>query len=404
MKPAVLQLIDSFDEGGSERQGLELTRLLHTAGNFEVFLATLNADGVLRKEISDLNLDPIPSYPLTSFYDANALKQLKLFAGYLRAKEIQVVHTHDFYTNIFGMAAAWLAGVKVRIASCRETAGMRTKRQHRLQRLAFKLAHRIVVNSTAVKDKLIAEGTAERCISVIHNGLNLARIQPAHPVNRAEALAGAGVEHVPNDIQHFVTIVANMRHEVKNYPMFLQAARRVNAAMGNVGFLLAGTGPLQPTIQELSRDLGLTDKTFFLGRCENVAVLLSASDVCVLTSKAEGFSNAILEYMAAGCPVVATDVGGAREAIVQGVTGYLVRSGDDETMAEHILRLLRDRELARSMGNAGRRRVEDNFSTTALLNNVEGLYQSLLSDQTACENRVARVRETQADLLGSNVR
>jgi len=404
MKPAVLQLIDSFDEGGSERQALELTRLLHNSGNFEVFLATLKADGVLQKEILDLNVDPIPAYPLTSFYDANALKQIGRFARYLRAKKIQIVQTHDFYTNIFGMAAASLAGVSVRIASCRETEAMRSKGQQKLQRVAFKFAHRIVVNSIAVKEKLIAEGTDGRRISVIHNGLNLARIQATNGVDRAQALSAVGLDHVKSGINHFVTIVANMRHEVKNYPMFLQAARRVSDERRNVGFLLAGEGPLQPTIEELATQLGLAGQTFFLGRCENVAALLSASDVCVLTSKAEGFSNAILEYMAAGRPVVATDVGGAREAIADGVTGYLVRSGDDQTMAKHILRLLNDQELARSMGNAGRRRVEENFSTGALLRNVEALYDSLLPARRHSERKVVRLGETQTDLLGSDVR
>jgi glycosyltransferase involved in cell wall biosynthesis len=99
-----------------------------------------------------------------------------------------------------------------------------------------------------------------------------------------------------------------------------------------------------------------------------------------LSSRAEGFSNAILEYMAAGRPVVATDVGGAREAVVHGETGYLVPPGDDEAMAAHIVALLRQTERARVMGETGRRVVLKKFSCEAQLAGVESLYGRLLSE------------------------
>jgi glycosyltransferase involved in cell wall biosynthesis len=106
--------------------------------------------------------------------------------------------------------------------------------------------------------------------------------------------------------------------------------------------------------------------------------LLSISEVCVLSSKAEGFSNSILEYMAAARPVVVTDVGGAREVVVEGETGYLVQSGDDSTMATRLIDLLRDQGTARAMGTKGRRVVEEKFSCEAQLARTEELYDRLL--------------------------
>jgi glycosyltransferase involved in cell wall biosynthesis len=106
--------------------------------------------------------------------------------------------------------------------------------------------------------------------------------------------------------------------------------------------------------------------------------LLAASDVCVLSSQAEGFSNSILEYMAAGRAVVATNVGGASEAIVEGETGHLVDSGDDRAMAERLIALLRDPERRRSMGSSGRHRVEQHFSTENRLNTTIALYKKFL--------------------------
>ena len=374
MKPRVLQLVDSFDEGGSERQALQLTRLLHNSGRYQVSLACLKADGVLRSQILDLDLGDISSYPLTSFYNANALVQLRKFVQDLRRLKVDVLHTHDFYTNIFGMIAGRLAGVPVRIASRRETSGMRSGAQQQTQRAAYALAHQIVANSKAVQRKLIAEGIGEKKITVIHNGFDPNRVDLSAS-SKSDARAALGIKC---SAKRFVTIVANMRHEVKDYPMFLRAAERVTKAVPDVGFLLAGEGELKVSLENRAAELGIADKTIFLGRVENIATLLRASDICVLTSKAEGFSNSILEYMAAGCPVVATDVGGAREAIVEGETGNLVVSGDDATMAQRIIFLLENPDKAKVMGQKGRRVVAERFSTTAQLQNTEALYGTLL--------------------------
>ncbi|PYS68230.1 MAG: glycogen synthase, partial [Acidobacteria bacterium] len=101
----------------------------------------------------------------------------------------------------------------------------------------------------------------------------------------------------------------------------------------------------------------------------------------VLSSRAEGFSNSILEYMAAGRPVVVTDVGGAREAVVEGETGYIIPAGDDEGMADRIIQFLRDPKRARAMGEAGKQKVAQNFSCSAQLERTLALYESLLVEQ-----------------------
>src|SRR5205085_6589156 len=116
----------------------------------------------------------------------------------------------------------------------------------------------------------------------------------------------------------FVTIVANLRHPVKDHPTFLRAASHVWRAFPQARFILVGEGELTDAMQQLAAQLGISEQTFFIGRSERVADLLAVSDVCVLSSQAEGFSNSILEYMAAARPAVVTDVGGAREAITDG--------------------------------------------------------------------------------------
>ena len=377
MKPAVVQLIDSFNQGGSERQALQLTRLLAESGQFSIRLACLSPNGSLRSTIDDLDLGEIPSFPLNSFYDANAVRQLRRFVGWLKSSRIDILHTHDFYTNIFGMTAATLARLPVRIASMRETAGMRTTAQKRAQRIAYSLAHHVVANSNAVRDTLIAEGIAAEKVTVIYNGLDFRRLT-SHTTSRSESLSALGLDSETTNSRRFISIVANLRHEVKDLPMFLRAARRVKQAAPEAAFLLAGEGELEHSLQQMANELGILDSTYFLGRCENIGALLDVSEVCVLSSKAEGFSNSILEYMAAGRPVVATNVGGASELIAEGETGYLVASGDDEAMAARLISLLREPQTAKAMGETGKRLVEQKFSCEAQLGHTEELYNGLL--------------------------
>jgi glycosyltransferase involved in cell wall biosynthesis len=373
----VLQLIDSFHQGGSERQAVQLTRLLCESGRFQTRLASLSADGVLRAQVEKLDLGEIPAFPLTSFYDRNAFIQIRRLSSFLTHSRIQILHTHDFYTNVFGMIAGSLSRVPVRIASLRETAGMRTRAQTTVQQIAFKRAHHIIANSEAGRGKLIEQGIKDSRISVIYNGLDAGRLITT--ATRAESFSMLGL---PPEEAHsrakFVTIVANMRHDVKDYPMFLRAARRVKAEIPKAAFLLAGEGQLTEPLRALAAELGLQKCAFFLGRCERIAELLSVSDVCILSSKAEGFSNSILEYMAAARPVVATDVGGTREIVVEGQTGYLVASGDDRRMAERTISLLKQPERARAIGELGKQLVEEKFSCEAQLRKTEQLYERLL--------------------------
>jgi glycosyltransferase involved in cell wall biosynthesis len=330
----------------------------------------------LRVEIEKLAIREIPEFRLTSFYNRNAATQLRRFARLLGEREIDIIQTHDFYTNVFGMAAGHLARVPARIAARRETSGWRTPAQKIVERAAYRMAHAVVANAEAVRDQLIKEGVRGDKIAVVYNGLNPERITPNPDLDRQQKLALLGLPQTPNSC--FITIVANLRHPVKDHSTFLRAARRVREAVPQACFVIAGEGPLIDETRSLARQLGIEESLFFLGRCEHVAELLSISEACVLSSKAEGFSNAILEYMAASRPAVVTDVGGAREAVVDGGSGYLVKAGDDEQMGARIITLLLDPQKADTMGRRARAIVEERFSLQAQLERTESLYDRLL--------------------------
>jgi glycosyltransferase involved in cell wall biosynthesis len=247
--------------------------------------------------------------------------------------------------------------------------------QLRAERVAYSLATAVVVNADAVGQDLIGAGVKAEKIQTIHNSVSMDRA--SMKIERDEALTILGLSMHAG--RRLVTIVANLQHEVKDHPTFLQAAARVYATCPEVAFLIAGEGRLQESLSQLSTQLGLGDAVVFLGRCERVAELLSVSDVCVLSSKAEGFSNAILEYMAAARPVVVTDVGGAREAVIEGETGYIIPAGDDEAMAGRIIELLGDLQRRYVMGQRGRELAEAKFSPKTQLDRTIALYDRVLA-------------------------
>lgn len=374
LKKRVIQLVGSFHLGGSERQAIGLTRSLLNDGTYEVSMATLSNQGVLLGDVESLGLGEVREYPLTSFYNLEFVRQVRRFARFMADNRIDLLQTHDFYTNVFGMSAASLAGIKAKVAAKRETLGVRSPAQEFVEKLAFGRADSIVVNAAAVREYLIERSVPAGKITVIYNGLDISRFDD-ETRSPAEVRLDLGL---PAE-GPLVTLVANLRHPVKDVPMFLRSAQKVTQAIGGVQFVVAGEGELEGELKTLATELNIADRVHFIGRCSDVPGLLSVASVCVLTSVAEGFSNSIIEYMAAGRPVVATNVGGAAEAIADGVTGYLVEPGDDGAMAGHVIELLKDNEKAEKMGKTGKIMVAGQFSTSAQLSKTLQLYDHCLS-------------------------
>ena len=377
MRRRVLHLIDSFHQGGTERQAVQLVRLLHETGRYDLHLACLNGDGVLRAEVEPLGIGPIEEFQLAGFHRPSTAWQLRRFVALLRRLKIDLLHAHDFYTNIFGMAGGAAAGVRVRIASRRETDPGRTRAQRFVERRAFAAADAVVVNAEAIKRDLIRHGVEAAKTHTIFNGVDVSRLQTAPVAARAATLAMLGVAAPPDHL--FVTILANLRLALKDHPTFLRAARHIRDAIPQARFIVAGEGELLQPMRRLASELGIADDVFFTGPCRRVPELLSVSDVCVLSSVSEGFPNVIVEYMAAGRPVVSTDVGGAGEAIVEGHTGFLVAPGDAERMAFRIVGLLRDAPRREQMGRLGRSIALNKFSLRSQLERTEALYEMLLT-------------------------
>lgn len=375
MKPNVLELVGSFHQGGSERQAVQLTKLLLDAQDINVHIATLDRSGVLLEEVEKLGFVDVPEFKLTSFYDTNFFFQLRNCVRSIKKNKISIVHTHDFYTNVFGIIAARIAGVDAAIASKRETGGMRSPLQDKIEKWIFDRSSAIVVNSDAVRKYLNDRGIAKRKLELIYNGLDISRFETT-TTSRKEICGLFGLPEVED--AKLITHIANLRHGVKNQPMLLRAAVQIVKSHPTAHFVFAGEGELKPEMGKLADDLGVSKNVHFIGRCDDVPKLLSISFAGVLTSFAEGFSNSIIEYMAAGLPVVATNVGGAAEVIENDVNGFLVESDDDKDLAYRLNQLLTDQGKARSMGEKGKAIVSERFSLNAQLKKTTELYRRYL--------------------------
>jgi glycosyltransferase involved in cell wall biosynthesis len=244
-----------------------------------------------------------------------------------------------------------------------------------VERAAAAFARRLcdvtVANSRVAAAKAIDhEHLDPRRVRVIYNGVE--RVDSPPPGQRDLVRAAWGA--TPDDV--IIGCVANYR-PVKALDLLIAAFADVMRANPNVWLVLVGEGPERPRLERLVESGGLSSRVVLHGREPEARKLNPAFDVVALTSSSEGLPNAILEAEAAGRPVVATDVGGMREVVVDRVTGLLVPSGDSPALVRALVRLAADQALRERMGRAGRLHVESAFGMDRFVREFADLYREL---------------------------
>ncbi|MEO5824204.1 MAG: glycosyltransferase [Vicinamibacteraceae bacterium] len=351
----VVLLLTSFDVGGTERQMVELAKRLDPS-RFRPHLACFHKRGRLVDEIP-ARID-VREFPVQGFANPAAVGQLIAFGRWCRTIGAAIVHTCDLYGNIFGLPGAALAGVPVRIGNRREIlTGDKSRAQLTGQRLAYRLAHAVVANSSAACDQLEREGVPADKIRLIANGLDVQRFTPVpeRPAIRR------------------IVMVANLRAE-KGHDTLLGAAPRILASYPDASFTFVGEGPRREALATLTRALGIGERVNFLGECRDVAPVLAEHDLFVLPSRSEAFPNALIEAMATALPVVATNVGGIPEVLRPGVNGRLVPPDDSAALADTVLALMADPAGAAALGRAARADVERHYTLDRMVERFEQLY------------------------------
>jgi len=171
-----------------------------------------------------------------------------------------------------------------------------------------------------------------------------------------------------------VVMVANMNIGIKGHDTLIQSAPKICDAIPNVRFVIVGDGALRPSIEQSIAASALKSYFHFLGRRNDIPEILAACDMAVLSSYAEGLPNAVLEYLAAGLPTIATSVGGIPEIIEEGISGILVPPMQPEILSNTMISLLRNSELRNKLAMAGRNRVIRQFNYDRLILQLESLY------------------------------
>jgi glycosyltransferase involved in cell wall biosynthesis len=289
-------------------------------------------------------------------------------ARFLRRRRIDVLQVYFPDSTYFGVLTGWLAGVPYLIRTRNNLGYSLTRWGRRLGRICNHVVSRTIANCEACRQSLLAdEAPSPESVVVLENGVDLSRFLTLPPVEQRIGPARVGM-------------VGNLR-PIKDPESLLRAAAEVCAALPAVTFHLAGEGELRACLEQQVRALGLDGRFCLPGAISDVPAFLGSLDVAVLCSRSEGMSNAVLEYMAAGRPIVATAVGGNLELIEDGVTGLLVRPGEPHGLATAITRLLENRDLASRLGAAARRRAAARYSREAMVQRFEDFYVQLVNSE-----------------------
>ena len=386
-RPRVLHLITSFEIGGTERQAVELLKRLDPE-RYDVRLAVIRKQGPFYKEIESLFLS-VPEFPLTSFYNANTVRQLVRLRRLMVQDKIDILHAHDFYAGLLGAAAASLAGV--RVIACQRHVKLSDRAVHRWgTRIIRALAHRVLVNSDAIRDYIIAEErTLPDKIVVIKNGVHSIEAAPekASSLTRDESailFRRKAHERLCGELgldtdTKLVGMVARLE-EVKGHRYFIEAAAKVAPDETRTHFVLVGDGSLRKEIENQIARCHIANRVHVLGDRSDVSQLLPGFDLITLASLHEGLPNAVMEAMTAGVLVVATNVGGTKELIIDGNTGYLVPSADPDALAERISFALKNVEERSAITARAREFVISRFGIERMIQSVEKLYDTLMDE------------------------
>ncbi len=377
----LLKVVTNFSSGGTEGQVHNLVKVLDRE-RFNLQFACLKKYGLFLPELEESGI-AVQEFPIRSFLNPKTWWQMLRMAAFMRRERVQVSHSYNFYSNLVAIPAARLAGVPVVLASIRDRGIYLTPLQKTAQKWVCTLADKVLVNAESIREWLVDLGVPERKIVLIRNGVDLSLY--LRPAQRSSIRQELGI---PANAR-LVIMLARLNPQ-KGIDDFLRAARLVLTRHPDVHFLVVGDKlefkdgqvvsdvDYHQQLHALTQSLGISHCTWFTGHRTDVPALLAQSCLSVLPSHSEGLSNSLIESMAAGLPLVATDVGGNPELVQHGVNGLLVPVMNAEALAGAMTTILGDAALAERFGAASRRLCEAQFSMRTMAEATQQIYLSEL--------------------------
>jgi glycosyltransferase involved in cell wall biosynthesis len=365
MTRRILHIIPTLDRAGAEKQLCLLAKGL-ARDAFETHVCALTRGGPLA---ADLAAAGVPTVVIGKRWklDPQAFWRLKEHVARLQP---ELIHTWMFAANTYGFAAARACGVKNVVAAQRCVDPWKSRLQLTIDRALARRCRFVLVNSEGVRDFYVRHGTPAERTRVIYNGVAL---PDPSTTTRRQLLAELGLP----ESSRLIGFVGRLWLQ-KRVKDAIWAADLLKVIRDDVHLLIIGDGPQRNLLHRFRDQCRIGDKVHFLGERGDVPRLMPHFDVLWSTSGYEGQSNAVLEAMAAGVPVVATDIPGTRELVVSGTTGYLVPVGDRASFAKCTQRLLNDPALAAQLGQAAQQRVQSEFSVDKMVARHAQLYREVL--------------------------
>jgi sugar transferase (PEP-CTERM/EpsH1 system associated) len=366
-KIRILHVLPSLEIGGMENAMITLINGMDT-DRFEnqIFCFDFkNYENSIQHRLQDEN---IPIYIFEKGDGIDYWLPIKI-SRILKKQNIDIVHTRNFAALLYGSTAAKLAGVRGVIADIRgripEDEGQKCKR------LSF-LVSRFVGVSEDIK-KMLANDfkIKEAKIKTIYNGVHLSH--QTQDLDLASLRARLGL--APDD---FVIGTIGRMEPVKDYAALIRMSAPLLVKYRTVKLMFVGDGSQRAELEKLARDLGLSTKIIFTGYQKDISNYLQLINVFALTSISEGISNVLLEAMASAIPVIATEVGGNPEIVINNQTGFLIPRTNLNQLTEKIDLLINNPELVNNFGKNGRKRVEEMFTIEKMVSEYQSLYQAII--------------------------
>ncbi|WP_146403328.1 glycosyltransferase family 4 protein [Planctomycetes bacterium CA13] len=358
----VALIIPTMDRGGAEKQLCLLAEYL-PADQFDVHVILLTRDGPLTERLRAAGVS-VTLIGKRFKVDPTALFRLRKV---LKKLKPDVVHTWIFAANSFGRVAARSAGVKRIIASERCVDPWKTEAHFTIDRQLAKFTEAITTNSNGVVDFYASHGIPRRLFRVIPNG-----IEPRRPTNldRAEVF-----ERLNTDPSRKLILAVGRLWPQKRYRDLIWAAELLGTTREDISFVIIGDGPQRGELLRFRDSVTKPDRVRFAGSRDDVNALLPHADVFWIASEYEGQSNSVIEAMQAGVPVVASDIPGNRDLVVDGETGSLVPLGDTAAFARQTNVLLDEPKRRKEFGAAGIQRIATEFTIEAMVAHHAKLYR-----------------------------
>jgi glycosyltransferase involved in cell wall biosynthesis len=291
----------------------------------------------------------------------------------LRQQSVDIANTFFFDATVFGVLAAKAGKISCIISSRRDMGFWYTPQTLTVLKTINRFVDRVLVNSEAIKSNVVKKENLDPSkVDVIYNGIDTRHFA----VVNTDVDFRKEVGILMGD--RIVGIAANLNRRVKRVDLFIKAAGLVLKEFKNTSFVILGAGDLMSELKNQAEQLSIGQKVYFLGFKKDIRPYISSFDIGVIASDSEGFSNAILEYAAAGIPVVTTDTGGNRELFDGGDFGELVPAGDAHRLAEGIMSLLRDNQRLGKISEQPPKLIAEEFDWKHRIKEIENYYLNTL--------------------------